>query len=148
MHLEAVAMPSFQHFQNQAEQQSRKSKFPSEALSLSGLLQYVESAKKQSFEALCRLQPLVKTYRDKIEETSQAMIQAESSLDAETEIPVAYTAALTLVKESFQVHLGSLEEWMSVLTQKRESHSEEAMAKVKQSGEQLETSLKGLTVPE
>jgi hypothetical protein len=141
-------MSNFQHFQNQAEQKSNKPKFSTEALSLSGLLQYAESAKKQSFEAVCRLQPLVKTYREKIEKTSQAMIQAESSLEGETEIPAAYAAALTRVKESFAVHLGSLEEWMSVLTEKRESHSEKAMAKVKQSGEQLETSLKGLSVPE
>jgi hypothetical protein len=144
---ESVSMASFQHFQNQAEQKSRKPKFSVEALNLSGLLQYAESAKKQSFEALCRLQPLVKTYRDKIEETSQAMIQAESSLDGETEIPAAYTAALTLVKESFAVHLSSLEEWMSVLAQKRETQSEKAMAKVQQSGEQLEISLRGLSIP-
>ena len=70
---EGAAMSSFQHFQNQAEQKSKRPKFHNEALSLSGLFQYAESAEKQSFQALCRLQPLVKAYRDKIAETSRAM---------------------------------------------------------------------------
>jgi len=140
-------MPSFQHFQNQAEQKSKKPKFANEGLSLSELLQYAESAKKQSFEALCRLQPLVKTYRDKIQETSSAMRQVESSLDGEAEIPAAYAEALSLAKESFAAHLGALEEWMGVLTQKKESHSEPVMTKVKQSGKRLESSLKGLSIP-
>ena len=122
--------------------------FSNEALSLSGLLQYAESAQKQSFQAICRLQPLVKTYRDKIEETSKAMIQAESSLGGEGDVPPDYAAALSLVKESFTAHLGALGEWMTVLTQKQEANSEKAIVKVKQSGAQLEASLKGLTVPE
>ena len=141
-------MPSFQHLQNQAEQNSNKPKFSNEGLSLSGLLQYAESAQKQSFESLCRLQPLVKTYRDKVEETSQAIIQAESSFDGEAEIPDAYTAALTLVKDSFAEHLGSLEVLMNVLTKKQELDTEKLISDVKKSGEQLGSSLEGLTIPE
>lgn len=141
-------MSSFQHFQNQAEQKSNKPKFANTSLSLSVLLQYAESAQKQNFEALCRLQPLVKTHRDKVEETSQAMVQTESSLEGGEELPVAYTTALALVKDSFADYLGSLDEWMSVLVEKKESLSEKVLRQVKQSAEQLETSLKGLTVPE
>lgn len=141
-------MPSFQHFQNQAEQKSNKSKFTNEGFSLSGLLQYAESAQKQSFESLCRLKPLVKTYKDKVEETSQAIIQAESSFQEEAEIPGTYTAALTLVKESFAKHLGALEVLMSVLTQKHEPDSEKAIADLKGSGVQLENALNGLRIPE
>lgn len=140
-------MPSFQHFQNQAEQKSRKPKFATEALSLSGLLQYAESAKKQSFDALCRLQPLVKTYHDKIEETFQAMGQAESTFEPEAELPGDYATALASVKASFEEHLRALAQWMNVLSQKKESQSEKAMTDVKQSGQQLETSLKGLSIP-
>lgn len=140
-------MPSFQHLQNQAEQKSNKSKFSNEAFSLSGLMQYAESAKKQSFDALCHLQPLVKTYRDKIAETSQAMMQTESTLGDEAEIPEAYVEALTQVKESFKAHLGALDGWMSVLSQKKESDSDQAIAKVRQSGDRLAASLEGLTVP-
>ena len=109
-------------------------------------MQFAETAKKQSFQALCGLQPLVKTYRDKIEETSQAMIQTESSLD-EDEVPEAYAAALALVKESFADHLGALEELMAALTQKNESRAEAAMSKVKQSGDQLGNTLEGLSIP-
>jgi hypothetical protein len=138
-------MPSFQHFQNQAAQKSPTSKFSNEVLSLSVVLQYAETAKKQSFEAVCRIQPLVKTYRDKVEETSQAMIHASSKLGEEVEIPAAYSAALALVKESFAVHLGALEEWMSALAQKNESHSEKAMANTRHSGEQLESVLHRLS---
>ena len=141
-------MPSFQSFQNQAEQKSNKPKFSAGAFSLSGLMDYAESAKKQNFEAVCRLQPLVKTYRSKVEETSVAMAQAESSFEGEGDIPEAYTSALGSIKESFAAHLGALEEWMNVLTQKRESDSEAAIAKVKQSGQELETSLLGLSIPE
>jgi hypothetical protein len=139
------AMPSFQHFQNQAAQKSPTSKFPNEVLSLSVVLQYAETAKKQSFEALCRIQPLVKTYRDKVDQTSQAMIQASSKLGEEVEVPAAYTAALSLVKESFAVHLAALEEWMSAFAQKNESHSEKAMATVQKSGEQLGSALDRLS---
>lgn len=140
-------MPSFQHFQRQAEQKSNKAKFPNEALSLSGLMQYADSAKKQSFESLCRVHALVKTYRDKIQETSQAMIQTESSLGDGGEVPAPYAAAFALVKESFALHLAALDEWCAVLSQKRESESEAAIKKVKQSGEQLEASLMGLSIP-
>lgn len=139
-------MPSFQHFQNFADQKSQKSKFPNEVLSLSVVLQYAGTAKGQSFEALCRIHPLVKTYRDKVEETLQAMIQAGSALGEETEIPEAYSAAFALVKESFAVHLGALDGWMSALIQKNESHSDKSMASVKQSGEQLESALHRLSV--
>lgn len=141
-------MPSFQHFQNQAEQKPSQSRVPSGTFSLSGLLEFTDSAKKQSFAALCNLTPLVKSYRDKIEEVSQAMIQTESSLGAEAEVPAGYGEALELVKESFRAHLASLDEWMSVLKDKRESQSDQAIKAVKQSGERLQGSLQGLTVPE
>jgi hypothetical protein len=140
-------VPSFQHFQNQAEQKSGKPKFSNEALNLSLILQYAESAKKQSFQAVCRLQPLVKAYRAKIEEASQAIGRAESSFEKDAEIPESYAAALSLVKESFAVHLASLDEWMSVLAEKTESSSLGAVAKAKQTGEQLATALEGLSVP-
>lgn len=140
-------MASFQHFQSQAEQQSRKPKFSDEVLSLSGLLEYADSAKKQSFDAVWRLQPLVKTYRDKVQQTSQAVVQAESNFEKDAEIPQSYVASLALVKESFAVHLASLEDWISVLAQKRESDSDEAISRVRQSGQQLETSLKSLSIP-
>lgn len=110
------------------------------------ILQYAETAKKQSFEALCRLHPLVKTYRDKVVETSEAMVQAESSLGDEA--PVAYLAALAQVKEGFTVHVGALDEWMSALAQKEEALSDQAMTKAKQSGAQLESALNGLTIKE
>lgn len=141
-------MSSFQQFQNQAEQKSKGPKFANTSLSLSVLLQYAESAQKQNFEALCRLQPLIKTHRDKVQETSQAMVQTGSSFEGESEIPAAYTAAYTLVKESFSTYLSSLDEWMGVLSQKNESQSKKALEKVKQSAEQLELSLQGLTIPE
>lgn len=145
---EGAAMSSFQHFQNQAEQKSKRPKFHNEALSLSGLFQYAESAEKQSFQALCRLQPLVKAYRDKIAETSRAMSQAGDSLEGEAKIPEAYTASLAIVKQGFSAHLEALEGWMRVLADKRESDSKQAMADVKQSGKQLEASLEALSVPE
>lgn len=138
-------MHGFQHFQNPAEK-SQKSKYPNEVFSLSVVMQYAETARKQSFEALCRIQPLVKTYRDKVDETLQAMTKAGSALQEEVEVPDAYAAALALVKESFAVHLRALEDWMSAFAQKNESDSEKAMATVKQSGEQLESALNGLTV--
>ena len=142
-------MTSFHHFhQNQAQQKANKSKFATDSFSLSGLLQYAETAKKSSFEALCHLQPLVKTYRDKVMATSQAMIQAESSLGGDAEIPADYAAALNLVKESFKTHLDSLEEWMTALTQKNEPHSDKAIGSVQQSGKQLEKALEGLKVPQ
>lgn len=140
-------MASFQHFQQQAEK-SQKSKFPNEVLSLSVVLQYAETAKKQSFEALCRVQPLVKTYRDKIAQTSQAMDQAGSKLGEEVEIPAAYGAALALVKESFSGHLAALDAWTSALTQKDESQAERAMANAKESGQRLESALNDLSVKE
>jgi hypothetical protein len=141
-------MANFHHFQNQAEQQSQKSKFPNEVLSLSVVLQYAETAKKQNFEALCRIQPLVKTYRDKVEATSQAMLQAGSKLGEEVEIPAAYSANLNSVKESFAVHLEALEEWMKAFTQKNEPVAEKAMTNVQQSGEQLESALHRLSARE
>ena len=144
---EVAFMPSFQHFQQQAGQKSAKPKFSNDTLNLSMILQYAESAKKQSFEALCRVQPLVKSYRDKIDETSKAMIAAESSLGGEADIPPDYAAAFSLVKEGFSGHLTALDAWMGVLMQKNESKAEDALVKVKQSGEQLEASLKGLEVP-
>lgn len=138
-------MPSFSHhFQFQAEQ--NKPKFPNETLNLSLILQYAETARKQSLEALCRLHPLVKTYRDKVAETSKAMLDAESSLGAETEVPPTYTAALTLVKEGFAGHLLALDEWLSALTQKDDARAEKAMASTKQSGGQLEAALNGLSM--
>ncbi len=139
-------MHSFQHFQNQSSQQSPTSGFPNEGLSLSVVLEYAGTAKKQSFEALCRIRPLVKTYRDKVEETSQAMTEAGSKLGEE--IPAAYTAALPLVKESFAVHLSALEEWMSAFAEKNESQSEKALATVQSSGEQLKSALNRLTLRE
>ena len=140
-------MPSFQHFQQHAGQKSAKPKFSNDTLNLSMILQYAESAKKQSFQALCRVQPLVKSYRDKIDETSKAMMAAESSLGGEADIPPDYAAALGQVKEGFAEHLAALDAWMGVLTLKNESKAEGALVKVKQSGERLESSLKGLEVP-
>lgn len=139
-------MPSFQHFHSQAEQKSQKPKFSNDGLSLSVILQYAESAKKQNFEALCRVQPLIKTYRDKVKEVLLAMTQAESSLAQETEVPAAYAAAYASVSESFTLHLGALDEWTSGLTNKDEPQSEQAMAKVKQSGAQLEAALQKLSI--
>ena len=140
-------VPSFQHLHNQAGQKSGKPNSSVEALNLSLLMQYADSAEKQSFEALCRIQPLVKAYRAKIEETSQAMGRAESSFAEQAEIPEAYAAALSLVKESFAVHIGSLDEWMTVLAEKKESDSSKAKSKVKQTGDQLATTLERLSVP-
>lgn len=139
-------MSSFQHFQNQADPKSQKPKFSNDGLSLSVILQFAESAKKQNFEALCRVQPLVKTYRDKVEEVSREMSKAESSLAEETEVPPTYTAAYAVVNESFAVHIGALDELASGLTNKDEPQSEQAMAKVKQSGAQLEAALSNLSV--
>lgn len=140
-------MPSFSHhFQFQAEQNQNKPRFAHETLSLSLIMQYAETAKKQSSEALYRLHPLVKTYRDKVAETSKAMLDAESSLGAETEVPPTYTAALTLVKEGFAGHLLALDEWLSALTQKDDARAEKAMASTKQSGGQLEVALSGLSM--
>lgn len=144
---EVAVMPSFQHFQQHAGQKSAKPKFSNDTLNLSMILQYAESAKKQSFQALCRVQPLVKSYRDKIDETSKAMMAAESSLGGEADIPPDYAAALGQVKEGFAEHLAALDAWMGVLTLKNESKAEGALVKVKQSGERLESSLKGLEVP-
>ena len=138
-------MHGFQHFQNSTEK-SQKSKYPNEVFSLSVVMQYAETARMQSFEALCRIQPLVKTYRDKVQEASQAMSKASLTLQEEVEIPDAYAAALSQVKESFTVHLKALEELMSAFSTKNESDSEKAMASVKQSGAQLESALNGLTV--
>ncbi len=142
---EGKGMASFSHH-FQAQQQSNKPKFATETLSLSVILQYAENAKKQSFEALCRLQPLVKSYRDKIAETSQAMLSAESSLGSEAEIPVEYAAALLLVKEGFATHLQALDEWMGALAQKDDPLSGKAIERTKQSGAQLESALSGLTI--
>ena len=142
---EEDVMASFSHH-FQAQQQSNKPKFATETLSLSVILQYAENAKKQSFEALCRLQPLVKSYRDKIAETSQAMLSAESSLGSEAEIPVEYAAALLLVKEGFATHLQALDEWMGALAQKDDPLSGKAIERAKQSGAQLESALSGLTI--
>ena len=142
---EEDVMASFSHH-FQAQQQSNRPKFATETLSLSVLLQYAENAKRQSFEALCRLQPLVKSYRDKIAETSQAMLSAESSLGSEAEIPVEYAAALLLVKEGFATHLQALDEWMGALAQKDDPLSGKAIERTKQSGAQLESALSGLTI--
>ncbi len=142
---EEDVMASFSHH-FQAQQQSNKPKFATETLSLSVILQYAENAKKQSFEALCRLQPLVESYRDKIAETSQAMLSAESSLGSEAEIPVEYAAALLLVKEGFATHLQALDEWMGALAQKDDPLSGKAIERTKQSGAQLESALSGLTI--
>lgn len=140
-------MTSFQqHFQNPADQSSQKPKYSNDVLSLSVVLQFAESAQKQSFEALCRVQPLVKSYRDKVEEVSQAMSQAESTLSKETEVPESYSAAYALVNESFAVHIGALDEWASSLANKDATSSEQAMTKVKSSGEQLEAALSKLSV--
>lgn len=130
-------MASFQYFQNQSAQ--------SQSLSLSVILQYAENARKQSFEALCRMSPLVKSYRDKVEETMRAMVQADSTLAEEAEIPPVYTAAFTLVKESFKAHLGALDESLGVFAQGDESQSDKVMADVRQSGQQLESALNNLS---
>ena len=140
-------MASFHHFQNQGGRTPQKSAIPNQDLTLSGVMQYTESARKLNFEAVCRLQPLVKTYRDKVQKTSQAMLQAESALEGEAEIPASYAAGLTQVKEGFTVHLGALDEWMTALGQKSEADADKALAKVQQSGKQLEESLQGLSVP-
>ena len=110
-------------------------------------MQFAESARKLNFEAVCRVQPLVKTYRDKIQATSKAILEAESALEGEAEIPAGYAASLSLVKEGFKAHLGSLDEWMSALGQKREADADKAMVRVQQSGRQLEDSLQGLSAP-
>ena len=139
-------MASFQHFQNQSGR-TQKSAMPNQDLSLSSVMQYAESARKLNFEAVCRLQPLVKSYRDKVQATSKAMLEAETVLEGEAEIPAGYASSLSLVIEGFAAHLGSLDEWMSALSQKREADAEKAMAQVQQSGRQLENSLRGLSVP-
>ncbi len=139
-------MASFQHFHSQPGQNAQKPKFSNDGLSLSVILQFAETAKKQNFEALCRVQPLVKTYRDKVEEVSSEMSKAESSLAEDTEVPPTYAAAYAVVNESFAVHIGALDEWTSGLTNKDESQSEQAMIKVKQSGGQLEAALSNLSV--
>lgn len=139
-------MASFQHFHSQPGQNAQKPKFSNDGLSLSVILQFAETAKKQNFEALCRVQPLVKTYRDKVEEVSREMSKAESSLAEETEVPPTYAAAYAVVNESFAVHIGALDEWTSGLINKDESQSEQAMIKVKQSGGQLEAALSNLSV--
>lgn len=110
-------------------------------------MEYAGTAKKQGFEALCRLQPLVKTYQDSIKKASQAMREAESALGEEAEIPPDYAAALIQVKGSFAKHLKALDQWMKVLAEKNEAHSDNAMADVKQTGKELETALEGLSVP-
>ena len=139
-------MASFQHFHSQAGQNAQKPKFSNDGLSLSVILQFAETAKKQNFDALCRVQPLIKTYRDKVQEVSRSMAQAESSLSQETEVPATYAAAYAVVSESFTLHLGALDEWTNGLTNKDEPQSEQAMAKVKQSGEQLGAALSNLSV--
>ena len=116
-------------------------------LSLSGVMQFAESARKLNFEAVCRVQPLVKSYRDKVQATSKAMLDAESALQGEAEIPASYAASLNQIKEGFTAHLGSLDEWMNALGQKREADADKAMARVQQSGRQLEDSLQGLSTP-
>jgi hypothetical protein len=142
---ESASMPSFQYFQNQPDQKSQKSKFPNDSLSLSVVLQYAETARKQSFEAFCRTQPLVKTYREKVAETLQAMVQAGSKLGETVEIPAAYAAAFSLVKESFEAHLAALDDWISAVGQNNESQADTAMASARQSGHQLESALEGLS---
>lgn len=74
-------------------------------------------------------------------------METESSLGEETEIPPTYVAALSQVKEGFKTHLGALDGWLGVLTQKREADSEKAIAGVKQTGEQLQAALNGLSIP-
>lgn len=139
-------MPSFSHhFQNPVDQKANRPKFGTETLSLSMLLQYAENAKKQSFEALCHLQPLVKSYRDKVAETSQAMIEAESSLGNEAEIPETYSSALSLVKQGFSQHIEALDMWMGALARKDSSRADQAAAETKQTGGQLETALQALS---
>lgn len=140
-------MPSFQHFQNQSGRTPQKPTMANPDLSLSGVMQFAESARKLNFEAVCRVQPLVKSYRDKVQATSKAMLEAESALEGEAEIPASYAASLSLIKEGFSTHLGSLDEWMNALGQKREADADKAMAKVQESGRQLEDSLKGLSAP-
>ncbi len=134
-------MASFQQFQHQAQLQSQKSTMPNDSLSLSVVLGYAETARKQSFEAFCRTHPLVKTYRDKVQQTSQAMSEAGSKLGEEVELPTAYSAALTAVKDSFALHLRALDDWLGAFAQKDEPSSLTAMASVKQSGEQLQAGL-------
>lgn len=139
-------MASFSHhFQNPTEQKTNRPVFASETLSLSTLLQYAENAKKQNFEALCRLQPLVKSYRDKLAETSQAMVEAESALGNETQIPATYGSALSLVKQGFSQHLEALDMWMGALARKESSQTEQAMAEAKQTGAELESALQALS---
>lgn len=140
-------MPSFQHFQNQSGRTPQKPAMANQDLSLSGVMQFAESARKLNFEALCRVQPLVKSYRDKVQATSKAMLEAETALEGEADIPASYTASLSLIREGFTAHLGSLDEWMNALGQKREADADKAMAKVQQSGRQLEDSLQGLSAP-
>lgn len=137
-------MASFQQFQHQAQLQSQKSTIPNDSLSLSVVLQYAETARKQNFEAFCRIQPLVKTYRDKVQQTSRAMTEAGARLGEEAEVPPAYTAALGQVRDSFEHHLRALDDWMDGFAQKDEPRSVAAMASVKQSGEQLQTRLSQL----
>ena len=129
-------MPSFQHFQNQSGRTPQKPAMANQDLSLSGVMQFAESARKLNFEALCRVQPLVKSYRDKVQATSKAMLEAETALEGEADIPASYTASLSLIREGFTAHLGSLDEWMNALGQKREADADKAMAKVQQSGRQ------------
>ena len=91
-------MPSFQHFQNQSGRTPQKPTMANQDLSLSGVMQFAESARKLNFEAVCRVQPLVKSYRDKVQATSKAMLEAESALEGEAEIPASCAASLSLIK--------------------------------------------------
>lgn len=146
---EGQDMPNFSHhFQNQAKSEVSSSSLAPDALSLSTVLQYAESAQKQSFEALCRMQPLIKTYRDKVIQTSQAMSEASTSLGVETKVPPAFIAALALVQEGFSGHIEALDEWMRSLTQKGDARVEPLMAKVKDSGARLEQALQGFAMRE
>lgn len=141
-------MPSFQHFQGQADHRSSPAKLANEGLSLSVVLRFAETAKKQSFESFCRIQPLVKSYRDKVDETSKAIAQAGSQLEGEVEVPAGYAAHLALVQESFAQHLGALDGWMRALTEKDEPQSAQAMLQAQQSGQQLEAALQRLSAKE
>lgn len=139
-------MPSFQNFfPNQPGAKSQKPSFPNESLSLSVVLQYAETAKKQSLEAFCRTQPLVKAYREKVEGTLEAIVQTGSKLEEESEVPAAYAAGLSKVKETFKVHLAALDEWIRAFSQKNASQAEKAMAETQQSGRQLEAALQSLS---
>lgn len=118
---------------------------PNDSLSLSVVLQYAETAKKQSFEAFCRTSPLVKTYRDKVQQTAKAMDEAGAKLGEEAEIPAAYSAALSGVKEGFALHLRALDGLLEAFAQKDEAGAGTALASVKQSGEGLQSVLNQLS---